>query len=159
MPRARTDADVLKALSHPLRRQIMTLVGDGVASPKELAATLGEPIPNVSYHVGILRDLGLIKVVRETPRRGAIERHYAAVKRSLSVREVIDWLLAADHTRPRGWDARVVELDDVGQTAVKAAVDKFWDEVAKAEKRTASRKGDGAERYGVAVLTTPTASR
>ena len=121
-----TDSEVLKALNHPVRRKVMAALDEGVASPKELAGQLGLTIPNVSYHVGILRNLGLIKVVRETPRRGAVERHYKATARSLSVRQVLDWVLASDQARPRGWEARVVALDAQGRDAVRVAVERLW---------------------------------
>jgi hypothetical protein len=52
------------------------------ASPKELAAELGESLPKVAYHVGVLHELGTIELVRETPRRGAIEHHYRALSRA-----------------------------------------------------------------------------
>ena len=115
------------------------MLDDGVASPKELAARLGLSIPSVSYHVGILRDLGLIKVVRETPRRGAVERHYKATTRAVGARQVVDWVLSADQARPRGWDARAVELDKAGIAAVKTAAERFWKDVEKAEKAAAKR--------------------
>jgi DNA-binding transcriptional ArsR family regulator len=80
-------ADDVKLVAHPVRRQILSMLtkrrrqrGEGsslpVHSAKEMAAEFNMTIPQVSYHVGILRDAGLISVVRETPRRGAIERHY-----------------------------------------------------------------------------------
>ncbi len=49
------------------------------ASPSELAEELGAPLGNVSYHVRVLADLKLIRLVKKTPRRGAIEHHYEAV--------------------------------------------------------------------------------
>ncbi|MEA2492889.1 MAG: hypothetical protein QOJ29_800 [Thermoleophilaceae bacterium] len=157
-----SDTEVLKALNHPVRRQVMAMLDEGVASSKELAARLGLTIPNVSYHVGILRDLGLIKVVRETPRRGAIERHYKATQRSLSVRQVIDWLLIADQTKPKGWQARVVELDAAAAGAVREAAGRLWKDVEKAERQAARRAShDSAvdqDRHAVAVLVTPAES-
>jgi DNA-binding transcriptional ArsR family regulator len=148
-----TDSDVLKALNHPVRRKVMAALDEGIASPKELAGQLGLTIPNVSYHVGILRNLGLIKVVRETPRRGAVERHYKATSRALSVRQVIDWLLASDQLRPRGWEARVVELDDQGRTAIRAALEKLWKDVERIEQQSTRRltraTGDAGERLAV----------
>ena len=49
------------------------------ASPSELAEELGAPLGTVSYHVRVLADLKLIRLVKKTPRRGAIEHHYEAV--------------------------------------------------------------------------------
>jgi DNA-binding transcriptional ArsR family regulator len=153
-----SDADVLKALNHPVRRQVMSMLDDGIASPKELAARLGLSIPSVSYHVGILRDLGLIKVVRETPRRGAIERHYKAVQRSLSVRQVVDWVLASDQDKPRGWSAKLVELDGEGESVVRASIDRLWKDVERAEqqsqRRSAKSAGKPATRHAVGAFAT-----
>lgn len=153
-----SDTDVLKALNHPVRRQVMSMLDDGIASPKELAGRLGLSIPSVSYHVGILRDLGLIKVVRETPRRGAIERHYKSVARSLSVRQVIDWVLASDQDKPRGWSAKLVELDREGEAMVRASVERLWRDVERAEqqsqRRTARAGGPPVTRHAVGAFVT-----
>jgi hypothetical protein len=40
-------------------------------------------VTNISYHVRTLASLGLIRLVRETPRRGAIEHHYEATLRPI----------------------------------------------------------------------------
>jgi DNA-binding transcriptional ArsR family regulator len=74
-----TDHRVVKALAHPMRIRILAILDERVASPSELAVELDAPIGNVSYHVRILDSLGLIRLVRTTPKRGAIEHHYEAV--------------------------------------------------------------------------------
>jgi DNA-binding transcriptional ArsR family regulator len=73
-----TDPKLAKAYAHPLRIQILTLLDDRVASPKEIAAELGTPLSNTSYHVRQLVSLGFLDLVGRTPRRGAIEHHYTA---------------------------------------------------------------------------------
>ena len=70
-----------KALSHPLRCELLTLLNEGIASPSELADRLGEPLGNVSYHVRMLAEMGCVELVRTTPKRGAIEHHYRALAR------------------------------------------------------------------------------
>jgi DNA-binding transcriptional ArsR family regulator len=62
-----TDPRLAKALAHPLRLEILRHLGDRTASPSEIAAEIGAPLTNVSYHVRKLRALGLIKLVRKTP--------------------------------------------------------------------------------------------
>jgi DNA-binding transcriptional ArsR family regulator len=74
-----SDPRVIKALTHPLRIQILRALEGRVASPSELAEEIDAPLGNVSYHVRQLHALGLIKLVKKTPRRGAIEHHYEAV--------------------------------------------------------------------------------
>jgi DNA-binding transcriptional ArsR family regulator len=75
------DPRLVKALAHPLRLRILGILENRVASPSELAEELSAPLGNVSYHVRMLADFGLIKLVRRTPRRGAVEHHYEAVSR------------------------------------------------------------------------------
>lgn len=76
-----TDPRVAKALAHPLRLEILRHLGDRTASPSEIAAEIGAPLTNVSYHVRKLRSLGLIKLVRKTPKRGVVEHYYSAAPR------------------------------------------------------------------------------
>jgi DNA-binding transcriptional ArsR family regulator len=78
-----TDPRVVKALAHPLRVRILSMLDESVLSPTQMATELEVPIGNVSYHTRQLLELGLIKLVRETPRRGAVEHHYTAEARPL----------------------------------------------------------------------------
>lgn len=73
-----TDPRIAKAYAHPLRIHILGLLDDRVASPSEIASELNAPLTHVSYHVRQLAGLGLIKLVRTTPRRGAVEHHYTS---------------------------------------------------------------------------------
>jgi DNA-binding transcriptional ArsR family regulator len=81
-----TDPRLAKALAHPLRLEILRFLGDRIASPSEISEGIGAPLTNVSYHVRKLRALGLIKLVRKTPKRGVMEHYYSAKPR----REVSD---------------------------------------------------------------------
>lgn len=74
----------MKALSHPLRARLLDLLDQRTASPSQLADELGEPLPNVSYHVRRLLDLGCIELAGTEPRRGATEHYYRATETSLS---------------------------------------------------------------------------
>lgn len=87
MPRTRTTAKAQAArgtrderlgrlLSHPLRHRLLMILNERVASPKELAAEVGVPIQNVSYHVGVLAEMGAIELVATEPRRGVFEHFY-----------------------------------------------------------------------------------
>ena len=71
----------MKALAHPLRIQILGVLEREVASPNQIATELGAPLGNVSYHVRELSRLGMIRLVKKTPRRGAIEHYYRAEAR------------------------------------------------------------------------------
>jgi DNA-binding transcriptional ArsR family regulator len=80
-PHTDVDARVIKALAHPLRVRILAVLEQRAASPSEISEELGAPLGNVSYHVRQLAALKLIRLVRRTPRRGAIEHHYKADSR------------------------------------------------------------------------------
>jgi DNA-binding transcriptional ArsR family regulator len=75
------DARIVRALSHRIRHRVLVALNERVASPKELAAELGEPLGNVSYHTRVLAQLGCIELVSTTQRRGALEHYYRAVMR------------------------------------------------------------------------------
>ena len=73
----------LVAMSHPLRADVMKVLSERTASPKEIADELGEPIPNVSHHAKRLVQLGCAELVDKRQVRGAIEHFYRATERPL----------------------------------------------------------------------------
>jgi len=80
-PRAMTrdDTHIAKALSHPLRARVLSLLQDRVASTRELSEDLEESLPNVAFHVRALERLGCVERVDTVPRRGTVEYFYRAV--------------------------------------------------------------------------------
>ena len=75
------DPRLAKALSHPMRTRILAILNERVASPNEIAEMIDERLPNVSYHVRALLELGCIELVSTAQRRGAIEHYYRALTR------------------------------------------------------------------------------
>jgi DNA-binding transcriptional ArsR family regulator len=75
------DPRLVKALAHPIRVRILGILEHRTATPKELAAELGLPLENTSYHVRTLKNFGFIKLERKRQVRGAVEHHYRAVAR------------------------------------------------------------------------------
>jgi DNA-binding transcriptional ArsR family regulator len=69
---------LVRGLAHPLRARMLSVLLEREASPKELADEFDVPLANVAYHMQVLRKLELIRLVRKTPRRGAVEHHYRA---------------------------------------------------------------------------------
>lgn len=70
---------VAKALSHPIRRKILrAMAGDanGGLSPAILSEELKTPLGTVAYHVRLLFEDGILKLVKTEPRRGAVEHFY-----------------------------------------------------------------------------------
>src|ERR671939_1615241 len=80
-PAGLVEPRLAKALSHPMRARILGILDERVASPNEIAEIIDERLPNVSYHVRALLDLGCIELVDTAQRRGAIEHYYRAVVR------------------------------------------------------------------------------
>jgi DNA-binding transcriptional ArsR family regulator len=54
-------ARVLKALADPQRLRIVQCLQAGPKNVSELTALLGEGIANVSHHLGVLRQAGLVQ--------------------------------------------------------------------------------------------------
>jgi DNA-binding transcriptional ArsR family regulator len=76
-----TDPALAKALAHPLRTRILAALEGRTASPSELAEELDAPLGLLSYHIRRLASLGLVKLVKRVPRRGAVEHYYSATTR------------------------------------------------------------------------------
>lgn len=75
-PEEELDQRLVKALAHPLRIEILRILGERVASPSEMAVLTKQPLGNVSYHTSVLLDFDCIELVKEEPRRGAVEHYY-----------------------------------------------------------------------------------
>jgi DNA-binding transcriptional ArsR family regulator len=69
----------MRVLAHPTRMRIFAASVEEPFSAKELAERFEQPVGRLSYHVRALADAGLLKPVRRTRRRGAVETHYRAV--------------------------------------------------------------------------------
>jgi DNA-binding transcriptional ArsR family regulator len=74
---------LVKALNHPVRVKALTILTEKIASPKEISAQLEMPLSNVSYHVRVLDELGLVEIVEEESVRGSVAHFYKAVDRPL----------------------------------------------------------------------------
>ena len=72
------DPRYVKALAHPLRVRILSMLEERDASPVQLAEHLDATLGTVAYHVRTLERLGLIEMVATHQRRGATEHVYAA---------------------------------------------------------------------------------
>jgi DNA-binding transcriptional ArsR family regulator len=66
-----------------VRVKALTILTDKVASPKEISRQIKIPLSNVSYHVRVLDELGLIEIVEEESVRGSVAHFYKAAERPL----------------------------------------------------------------------------
>ncbi|MEA2421408.1 MAG: hypothetical protein QOF55_507 [Thermoleophilaceae bacterium] len=165
-----TDPRLAKALAHPLRLEILRHLGDRTASPSEIAAEIGAPLTNVSYHVRKLRALGVIKLVKKTPKRGVIEHYYSAERRQQASDEV--WaqtppIVKAALLEPVAKDAaekivgaayaggfdradmhlstNYMKLDEQGWKEIAKLLQKTLEQVGNIEEQSAGRLKAGAE--------------
>lgn len=106
------DQKLVKALAHPLRVEILTILNERMASPNELSKELEEGLSQVSYHVKVLKDFECIEMVKTEPRRGAVEHYYRATSRAYLTDR--DWQALPDSIKP-GMSAAGLKMiiDDV----------------------------------------------
>jgi DNA-binding transcriptional ArsR family regulator len=174
------DQRVVKALAHPIRVRVLTLLNQKVASPSEMAEEIGEPLGNVSYHVRTLLDLGCIELVRTAPRRGAVEHYYRALTRPVfsesdfaqmppSLRRSVAGAVLTEVWRDvdraaqgNGFDREDVQvtrtpltLDDRGWADLNAELDRVQERALAIQAESAARlneKGDGESQAAQLVL-------
>lgn len=58
----------LKAMSHPLRLKILCILGDREISVQEIVDQVGTSQSNISQHLGILRDKGILTTRKDANR-------------------------------------------------------------------------------------------
>ena len=102
MARAATTADAFNAVAEPRRRQILDALAGGERPVNDLVALLGLAQPQVSKHLRVLREVGLVEV-----RGDGRQRMYRLNGRPL--RPIYDWVRAYEPS----WSRRFRELDAV----------------------------------------------
>jgi DNA-binding transcriptional ArsR family regulator len=125
MTKTKTGVDqrLVRAIGHPLRLRLLTIFNERVASPSDLAAELGEPIGNVSYHTRILARLGCVELVKTKQVRGAVEHYYRAVVRPVFSDD--DWAELPLSIRKSLAGAVLTEIaDDMGASANAGGFDR-----------------------------------
>lgn len=175
----KTPQEVLvKALNHPIRVKALTILTERIASPKEISDVLEAPLSNVSYHVRVLDELGLIEIMEEESVRGSVAHFYKAVERPLidnpdweqldpKVRSafsgyVIETLmsdaaksLAAgifDRREDRHLSRTPLLLDERGWRRIVAIQAKALDDILKVQGDAAARM-NGSKEEGIHVIT------
>jgi DNA-binding transcriptional ArsR family regulator len=100
------EENLLTALGHPLRREILRAMADGKpVSPRELSEALDQPLSNVSYHVRVLVQSEAVTLVRTKPTRGSIQHFYRSTVQAPWARQVLglgDTNAEGAGGRPRG---------------------------------------------------------
>ena len=102
MARAATTTDAFNAVAEPRRRQIVDLLADGERPVGDLVRALGLGQPQVSKHLRVLREVGLVGV-RDHGRQRLYRLNGHALK------PIHDWVKGYE----RLWSQRYELLDDV----------------------------------------------
>lgn len=102
MARAATTADAFNAVAEPRRREILDLLVGGERAVNDLVELIGLTQPQVSKHLRVLREVGLVDV-REEGRQRLYSLNGAALK------PIHDWVSSYERT----WSERFDQLDVV----------------------------------------------
>ena len=102
MARASTTTDVFNAVGEPRRREILDALAGGERPVNDLVELLGLAQPQVSKHLRVLREVGLVDV-RDEGR----QRMYRLNGRSL--KPIYDWVKNYE----RMWEDRFEAMDEV----------------------------------------------
>ena len=112
MARAATTTDAFNAVAEPRRREILDALADGERPVNDLVSALGLAQPQVSKHLRVLREVGVVDV-REEGRQRLYRLNGPALK------PIHDWVKAYEST----WSERFELLDDVLDDLKKEAGD------------------------------------
>jgi DNA-binding transcriptional ArsR family regulator len=102
MARTPTTADAFNAVAEPQRRRIIDLLAHGERSVNDIAAALGMRQPQVSKHLRVLREVGLVRV------RGEGRQQFYALN-SEALRPIYEWVSPYE----RAWRERFERLDEL----------------------------------------------
>ena len=101
MARLPTTSDVFNAVAEPGRRAIVNLLAKGEHSVNEIVEALGMKQPQVSKHLRVLKEVGLVSA-----RGGGQQRLYRMNGQNL--KPLYDWVKPFEHM----WNERFDRLAD-----------------------------------------------
>lgn len=107
------DQTLAQVVAHPLRIEALSILSERAASPKELGAALNTPVGNISYHVRELERIGMIELVEEKARRGAVEHFYRAIRRPRLSASEWEELSPAEREVISAWVMKLMMTDAV----------------------------------------------
>jgi DNA-binding XRE family transcriptional regulator len=151
---SRVDLAWSRALAHPVRVEILrSLLEQEPGTPSGFATTLEIPLGVASHHVRRLRDLRLIRIVRRTHRRGAVQHHYRLADRGETAQALWRWGLAPDEETDAdaggdGAGGRSIEAGRETMGRVVAALRRERERQAVSRVQVAARAGISADHLG-----------
>jgi DNA-binding transcriptional ArsR family regulator len=164
---ALTEPPQVKAISHPLRTTILSLLHERAASVTELAVAVERPKSTVAHHVKVLTEAGLVQVVRTRRVRAIEERLYGRMARMFYVgverssgaddlpRDFNDFEVAAGESAAAHRDGKLwgfIRHARISETQASA----FWERMAELVTEFDQLPRSGETVYGFAVGVYPT---
>jgi DNA-binding transcriptional ArsR family regulator len=157
----------LKALSDPLRSTLLELVLERAATVTEMAQAVQRPKSTVAYHVNLMVEAGLLRVVRTRKVRAIEERYYGRVARTIYIgalsRPEDQQLVATVNsiTQAAAESAAAHEADALRCLLVHARIPvedvrAFWSEVQALARRFSQIPRAGDQVYGFVAGAYPT---
>ncbi len=106
MARAATTSDAFNAVAEPRRRQILIYLAHDERQVGEIVDALGLDQPSVSKHLGVLREVGLVRVRRNG-------RHRLYRTNAEAVRPLHEWT----KTFERYWSNQLLRVKERAERA------------------------------------------
>ncbi len=162
-----TAPEQLRALADPLRTTLLELLLERAATVTEMARAVDRPKSTIAYHVNLLVDAGLLRVVRTRRVRAIEERYYGRVARTLYIgvlnRAEGEQVVAAINglAEAAAESAPAHAADELRCLLVHARIPieevrNFWAQVQELARRFAQIPRAGDQAYGFAAGLYPT---
>src|SRR6266851_8719756 len=162
-----TAPEQLRALADPLRATVLELLLERAATVTELARAVHRPKSTVAYHVNLLVEAGLLRVVRTRRVRAIEERYYGRVARTHYIgvlsrpedKQVVSAINGLAQAAAESAPAHAA--DELRCTLVHARIPieevrRFWAHVQELARQFAQIPRSGDQVYGFAAGLYPT---
>jgi DNA-binding transcriptional ArsR family regulator len=123
MARAPTTFDPFNAVAEPKRRQVMDLLMHGERPVNDIVVRLGWSQPQVSKHLGVLRQVGLVNVRREG-------RQQFYTLNAAPLKPIHEWVRSYE----RFWAHHLHRIKDAAEARAKG--------LAAAQRETLKKRSD-----------------
>ncbi len=157
----------LRALADPLRSTLLDLLHERAATVTEMALAVDRPKSTIAYHVNLLVDSGLLRVVRTRRVRAIEERYYGRIARTIYVgalhrdedRQIVSAMNGLVRAAAEAMPAHAA--DDLRCTLVHARIPReevrnFWAAVQELARQFAQIPRAGDQVYGFVAGLYPT---
>ena len=162
-----TAPEQLRAVADPLRATLLELLLERAATVTEMAQAVKRPKSTIAYHVNLLVDSRLVRVVRTRRVRAIDERYYGRIARTLYIgvlsrpedKQVVAAINGLAAAAAESGPAHAA--DDLRCTLVHARIPieevrAFWAQVQEIARRFAQIPRSGDQVYGFVAGLYPT---